>query len=84
MENLYFFFHQLKPFFDLCNILLFLFLGDKVKSETANAIGRVGFVLATYNDGDFDIYWKYNKKLWEKFREVGTRKEKDLVYYIKG
>ena len=58
--------------------------GDKVKSETANAIGRVGFVLATYNDGDFDIYWKYYKKLWDKFREVGTRKEKDLVYYIKG
>ena len=71
-------------FFDHFLLLLFSFLGDKVKSETANAIGRVGFVLATYNDGDFDIYWKYNKKLWEKFREVGTRKEKDLVYYIKG
>ena len=79
LENI---FWSAKPFFDL--IFVLLFLGDKVKSETANAIGRVGFVLATYNDGDFDIYWKYNKKLWEKFREVGTRKEKDLVYYIKG
>ena len=83
MQNIYFFWSA-KIFLRSIFILLFSFLGDKVKSETANAIGRVGFVLATYNDGDFDIYWKYNKKLWEKFREVGTRKEKDLVYYIKG
>ena len=56
--------------------------GDKVKCETANAIGRLGFILATYNEGDFEIYWKYYEKIWNKIRE-GTRKEKDLVYYIK-
>lgn len=59
--------------------------GDKVKKETAKAIGRVGYVLATWNDGDFDIFWKFYKKMWDKFREgAGSRsKEKDLIYCIK-
>ena len=56
--------------------------GDKVKSETANCIGRVGFVLATFNEGDFECFWKYYENVWERFRD-GTKKEKDLVYYIK-
>ncbi len=59
--------------------------GDRVKSETANTIGRVGFVLATFNDGDFEIYWKFYRKVWNKFREAGSSrsKEKDLIYCLK-
>ena len=45
-------------------------------------IGRVGFILATFNDGEFDCFWRYYKKIWERFRD-GYKKEKDLVYYIK-
>ena len=56
--------------------------GDKVKSETANAIGRVGCILAMYNDGDFDCFWKYYKNIWQRFGD-GSKKEKDLVYYVK-
>ena len=56
--------------------------GDKVKSETSRAISRVGFVLSRFCDGEFETFWKWYEKVWERFYE-GTRKEKDLVYYIK-
>ena len=55
---------------------------EKVKNETANAIGRVGFILATYNEGDFETFGKFYKKMWDRIRDRG-RRERDLVYYIK-
>lgn len=56
--------------------------GDKIKSETANAIGRVGFILASVNDGEFELFWKYYSKIWERFKNESER-EKDFVYCIK-
>lgn len=41
--------------------------------------------MATYNDGDFATFFKYYKKIWDKFREGGSSrsKEKDLIYCLK-